>query len=290
MTHILKNKYLTVQISELGAEIISVKKGQCEYMWQRDEKYWACCAPIMFPVCGRLFDGKYTYGGKEYSLQNHGFVRRTIFDVKEKSDEKIVFITKESETTLKQYPFSFSLEISYELKENAVYSQIVVTNTGDDILPFATGAHPGFCVPIDDKGSFSDYYIEFEEGVSPSHLLFAPACLQTGKKKALKLDKGYRLHLYHEMFDNDAIFMSGAGTKATLKSDKTDKFVTVCYEGFSYLGLWHKPQSDAPYVCIEPWCGLPSYDGVIDDFEDRSDMFRLEKGGTKSVSYSIIFG
>ena len=106
----------------------------------------------------------------------------------------------------------------------------------------------------------------------------------------MKLEKGYRLHLYHEMFDNDAIFMSGAGTKVTLKSDKTDRFVTVCFEGFSYLGLWHKPQSDAPYVCIEPWCGLPSYDGVIDDFDDKSDMFRLEKGGTKSVSYSIIFG
>ena len=26
------------------------------------------------------------------------------------------------------------------------------------------------------------------------------------------------------------------------------------FEGFPYLGIWTKP--NAPFICIEPWCGL----------------------------------
>ncbi len=290
MLHTLKNNTLTVEISDIGAEIFSVKKDGCEYIWQRDEKYWAGCAPIMFPVCGRLFGFKYTYKGKEYAMENHGFIRKTVMDVKEKSDDRIVFAFSANEDSLKQYPFMFEIEISYYLEENNLYSEISVKNTGDDILPFAPGAHPAFNVPLDGKGSFSDYYIEFEEGTCPDHMLFTPTCYQTGQKTALKLSEGYKLPLHHDMFDNDAIFMSRAGKKVSLKSKLTDRFVTMYFADMPYLGLWHMPKTDAPYVCIEPWCGLPSYDGVTDDFSDRSDMFRLEKGGSKTVGYAICFG
>ena len=290
MNYTLKNDVLTVEISDLGAQILSVKRGNCEYIWQRDEKYWANCAPIMFPVCGRIFGSTYTYAGKEYHMENHGFARLSVFDAKQDGDCKITFTLTDSEETLKQYPFNFRLEITYKLDSDTLSSEITVKNTGKDILPFAPGAHPGFCVPLDGKGEFSDYYIEFEEGVSPDHMIFTDTCFQTGHKKALKLEKGYRLPLHHDMFDNDAIFMSKAGNKASLKSDKTDRFVTYNYQGFPYLGLWHKPKSDAPYVCIEPWYGLPSYDGALDDFATRSDMFRLEPNGVKTVGYSIIFG
>ena len=75
----------------------------------------------------------------------------------------------------------------------------------------------------------------------------------------------------------------------TLKSDKSERSVTMSYEGMPYLGIWHKPRTQAPYVCIEPWCGLPSFDGQIDDMSKKSDMFHILPNKEKAISYSIEF-
>ena len=50
------------------------------------------------------------------------------------------------------------------------------------------------------------------------------------------------------------------------------------YPGFPYLGFWHKPKTEAPYLCIEPWHGLPSDEGVVDDLDTKHDMVRLPAG------------
>ena len=95
--------------------------------------------------------------------------------------------------------------------------------------------------------------------------------------------------LKHSLFDIDAIFMSNMAKSVTLKSDLSERSVRLEYSDMSYLGIWHKPQSDAPYVCIEPWCGLPSFDGKIDDLSTKNDMFRLERGSSKTIRYAMIF-
>ena len=61
----LQNEELKVQIKELGAEVQSVitKEGR-ECTWQGDPTFWKGRGPHLFPICGRLTDGKYTYKGK----------------------------------------------------------------------------------------------------------------------------------------------------------------------------------------------------------------------------------
>ena len=46
-----------------------------------------------------------------------------------------------------------------------------------------------------------------------------------------------------------------------------------------YLGLWHVPKKEAPYICIEPWYSVPAYDGKVDDLDTKRDMIHLEAGG-----------
>lgn len=53
------------------------------------------------------------------------------------------------------------------------------------------------------------------------------------------------------------------------------------------LGLWHKPKSNAPYICIEPWHGIPSDDGVVDDFKEKQQMIRLNANKRYDNSYTI---
>ena len=46
-----------------------------------------------------------------------------------------------------------------------------------------------------------------------------------------------------------------------------------------FLGLWHAPHTDAPYVCIEPWENLPSVDGGVEDITKKENIGVLEPNG-----------
>lgn len=289
MIYTLKNDILNVKIASLGAELISVKKGGCEYMWQKNAEYWNGCAPVLFPICGRFYQTKYTLDGKEYTMGTHGFARLSEFEAVSVSDAELVLRLTENKATLEQYPFEFSLTLTYALDGNRLSCRADILNTGDRTLPAAYGAHPGFNVPLD-GGGFEDYFLEFGDFCSPDELVFSATCFNTGKKKAWQLEDGKRLPLRHSLFDVDGVFFSGTSNRVTLKSELSERFVTLCFDGFPYLGIWHAPRTDAPYLCIEPWCGLPSFDGEIDDLATKNDMFRIPRGEKKSISYSVIFG
>ena len=51
-------------------------------------------------------------------------------------------------------------------------------------------------------------------------------------------------------------------------SKKKKPLFSIHFDGFPYLGIWTKP--NAPFLCIEPWCGLADnvlHNGVIDEKE-----------------------
>jgi len=54
-----------------------------------------------------------------------------------------------------------------------------------------------------------------------------------------------------------------------------------------YLGIWHMPKLEAPYVCLEPWSSLPSRQDVIEDFSKKEDMLRLKPHKTYTNTWSI---
>ena len=76
----------------------------------------------------------------------------------------------------------------------------------------------------------------------------------------------------------------------TLKSRKSDKFVRMEYPKMKFLGIWHKPQTTAPYICIEPWTSLPAYDGKVDDLETKNEMTVLGAGESYDNEFKIIIG
>ena len=290
MNYILKNEQLTATLSSLGAELISVQcKGNCEYIWQGDEKYWSGQAPVLFPICGRFFGTKYTYRGKEYSMGTHGFARNSEFEAVSVSTTEVTFLLIANDQTRAEYPFEFEFYVTYSLNGARLDIKHEIKNKDEKTLIATVGAHPGFNVPLD-NGSFDDWYLEFSEECYPDELVFSKTCFNTGLKRPLNLESSRILRLSHDLFDIDGIFMSNTSRSVTLKSDKSERFVRVEYPDMPYLGLWHAPRSDAPYVCIEPWCGLPSYDGETEALENKNDTFRLAKGSSKKINYAIIFG
>ena len=79
-TLFISNEFLRAGISTLGAELISLTDGAGrEYIWQRGPSVWNRSAPLLFPVIGRLRDGRYTHRGAEYLMGRHGFARDSAF-------------------------------------------------------------------------------------------------------------------------------------------------------------------------------------------------------------------
>ena len=78
--------------------------------------------------------------------------------------------------------------------------------------------------------------------------------------------------------------------EVTLKGANSKRFVKVTYPGMKYVGFWHKPKTEAPYVCIEPWMSVPADDGKVDDLETKRDMYRLASGGVNEQSFTITIG
>lgn len=290
MNYILKNDEITVTLSDVGAELISVKRGDCEYIWQGDEKYWNGQCPFAFPICGRVIDGVYLHEGKQYELGCHGFARHQKFEARPTTNAEIRFVLTANEETKAVYPFDFELTIIYRLEGNRLSNKVIIKNTGKGILPVTFGAHPGYNVPLDGKGKFEDFYLEFGEPCSPDEIVLSPTCFITGGRRPKMLEDGKIIPLTHDLFDNDALFLSRAASSITLKSDKSDRFVTMEYADMPYVGFWHASHTDAPYVCIEPWCGLPDYDGAPGEIMQKNDLFRLIPGGEKIIRFATVFG
>ena len=108
---ILENYEARVVIDEHASEIHSFtdKDTDNEYMWQGDPAYWAGRNPTLFPMVGATWDKILHINGKEYKTGNHGFTRRSDFTCVEHDDNHCIMELKDSEATLAEYPFHFTL-------------------------------------------------------------------------------------------------------------------------------------------------------------------------------------
>lgn len=284
----LENEYLTVHVQELGAQLWSIKdKEGNEYLWQGDEKYWGDRAPNLFPHIARLTEGAYTLNGQRYEMDIHGFAKDSFFEATRISDSHVIFKMKDSERTRVQYPYAFTFSISYRLGKSGIEITYSVKNEDDKELYFAVGGHPGFNVPFEDGTKFEDYYLEFDKAEAAKRVGFSEDCYVTGPNVLYPQEEGKRIPLHHDMFDEDAIVLTDMARGVTLTSEKGKKAIYVSYPDMPYLGLWHWPKTDAPYICIEPWSALPARKGVVEDFATQPGMERLMPGCTCQKQFCI---
>ena len=288
MIYSIENKILKATVDTSGAQLQSIysKATETEYLWQGDPAYWAGRAYNLFPTIGRMYKNTYTYDGNEYSLRCHGIARYRAFQLTDRTATKLTFRLTEDEDSLKEYPFKFEFFIRYELKEATLEISFIVKNTAEKELIFALGGHPGFNVPFG-NGAFEDYYLEFSEKTKVLFHTLSESKFMTGEKLPLPLTEGVRLPLRHELFDNDAAILGNTCREISLKSKADPRYITVKYPDFRYIGVWHTPETDAPFVCIEPWSALPATDGVITDLSAKEDMTRLAPGKTYKTLWSI---
>jgi galactose mutarotase-like enzyme len=285
--YLIKKGRYRITVRSYGAELCSFldTESMKEYIWQADPQVWSRHAPVLFPIVGKLQHDTYTFQGETYHLPQHGFARDQTFKMVELTDNSLLFELRETEATLKQYPFPFLLQIKYVLEDNTVTVGYRVQNPGEEDLYFSIGGHPGFNCPLQAGELFTDYFLEFEQAETLERYLVEEGLLTGETEKVLQDERV--LPLQDDLFAKDALVLKEfASSQLALKSNKHPHQITVQFKNFPYLGIWSKPVG-ASFVCIEPWYGVASTIGSSTDLTQKEGILPLAPGQDFTCSYTI---
>ena len=276
----LKNEFLTASFNEVGAELKSLVFDGKEYIWEGRSEVWQGSCPLLFPICGGLKNDKYTFNGKEYTLQKHGYARFATFEIEDKTDNSIVFLHKSDEETKKSFPFDYELRVIYTLEVKAVKVDYSVKNLSDNTMYFNIGSHEGYYTPE----GIEDYDVIFPQSETLNSYVLYGNLLSNQQLPILK-DSNI-LPLYDKYFTVDAlVFKSLKSRAATLRNRKTGKAVRVDFPDNDYFLLWHKP--NAPYMCLEPWNGIPDIIDSSYDITEKEGIIALPSGLEYNNTHTI---
>lgn len=289
MLYTLKLNEFTAIADSFGGELISYKDGDgLDYLWGGDKKYWIGRSPHLFPIIGTLKNNVTNIEGKSFTMNKHGFARNSDFTVADKGSNYIVFLLKSNEEISKVYPYEFELYIKHELIEDGFKTSYCVKNTDNKPIHFCIGGHVGFRVPLKEDESFEDYSIIFDRKIRGE--AFNPPNDEA-------FDKGSTIHylentnilpLKYEDFDKGAIIFDKIESHLIyLKHNKKNQGIRFCFDKFLVLALWTFPKKKAPYICLEPWHGLPAMTTDGEAFKDKPYIITLDKNQKFDIGYSV---
>lgn len=288
----LQNEYLTVEVSDLGAELQSIKDADDkEYLWQGDDKYWGRRSPILFPIVCGLWKGTYRTEGETYQLGRHGFARDMNFKVLRQTDHSVTYVLHETENTLRQYPYHFMLSITYKLVNNEVHVIWHVHNTDTREMHFQIGAHPAFNLPGISEGEPIKGVLRFDNTDEIDRIYGNHDGCITDDRYPLPTLEGGLLPFNEETFKDDAIVIDHCQLHSIEILDPQDarpvvtvKFNTPC------VGIWTPYGKNAPFICLEPWYGVHDHYEYKGQFRDKYLMNHLQPGASFMSEYVIRIG
>jgi galactose mutarotase-like enzyme len=274
---VLEDATLHVEIAPHGAEPTSLQllDRDVEFLWQGDPATWGRQAPLLFPIVGRLRDDRFLWRGREYRLPQHGFARDRVFRLVGRGNAWATFELNESAETLDAYPFRFRLAVTHRVADGALRTSMVVDNPGDEPLPFSIGAHPGFRCPLRMDEDLDRYVVRFEEAETADRLVVEDGLIGAQSEPFLRDEREVRLS--DTLFDRGALVFAGLRSERVRLAGPDGSGVELTFRGFPYFGIWSKP--GAPFVCLEPWCGIADRADHDGDLSSKEGLIWLAPGG-----------
>lgn len=296
MTYSVENDFIKITVESLGGELISVinKKTNNEMMWNGNPDVWPGHCPILFPICGKLKNGKTIIDGKEYEIPKHGFIRSMNLELLDKKENQLDFIAKSNEKTMKLFPREFEFQLSFIINQNELTNKIKITNKDSKELRFGLGFHPAFALPFDNNHTTEDYELQFETPQTP---IVKENCM-SGQNEGLVSDNTYAIaensktiKLNDRMFDSDSLCLSKITAKnISLVEKDSDKKITVVIEKFPYVLLWSQPNMDSlKFLCIEPWHVVQDRTDATGNWNEKPCAAELKSGESWETEMKIIY-
>ena len=292
----ISSNSLTASIDTMGAQLMSLRKGESEYLWQGDSNWWPRRAPILFPIVGVLKDSKAESAEGTISLARHGLARLNQFEVVEQSPSSVTLQLKSTEETLKSYPYDFELKLIFSVAGDTLTQSYKVTNPANVVLPFTLGAHPAFNIPIPgvEAASLDQYYLLFTR----SWTSYGPSITDEGlcdyaTPQRLVVDSD-TLPLSWDLIDREkTITLEDVPDRritlaANMEASSEAHGIQMEFDGFDYLGIWSAAPG-CPFVALEPWCGIADTVDTDGIFEHKPGIICLdpEQSITKTLSIKV---
>lgn len=279
---------LSIEVSEHGAELTSLRCDGREYLWNGDAAYWNRHSPVLFPVVGKPYNNELHVDGKAYPMKQHGFARDSEFEQVE-SNRGICFRMKDTDRH-DVYPYRFGLEVTYIIQGSDLWVCWYVENLDNRDMYYQIGAHPAFLLPdynpADDIHGYIQYKHE-EKDVSP----LLTSQLEDGNRVA-RTDGGVRLPnvmpIRHDTFAHDALMIEDwQMTEATLCDKQGDQVLSVyCFDADAF-GIWAPNKEGCPFVCLEPWQGICDRKGFTGDISQRDIIHAIGPSDHGHFDYRI---
>ena len=281
----IQNEKFSATIALHGAELRSFRDlntGE-EFMWKADPEEWNGVAPILFPMVGKLVDGKTTINGKSVMMPGHGVLRNMDAQLVKQEEQRAELQFTSTEETLTHYPFAFNFIVYFSLAGPTLTVSYQAENTGPQTMPFMVGSHPAFALDLENY-AHSDYFIEFSEPETLDLLGLRDLRIRTISEQYL--DRETKIPLSKILFDQDALIFDDikSGT-VRLKNLYGTRYLEMETGGARQFGIWAKP--GAAYVCLEPWHGVVDFEDSDIAFEKKPGMMTLPAGESFETFYSI---
>ena len=301
----LSNDGFQACISSSGAQLLSFKNRSTgvEHIWNGNPQVWKFRAPILFPIVSRLKDGYYLWQEKEYPLTNHGFARDLEHTVVESSATRVLWRLTDGEYTHKLFPWPFVLETEYRLEGSTLVFCTTVTNSGQEELSFSIGSHTGLVYPWAGS-SKDDFVIRFEQQEVPDFVQVSVDGFPLGSWQAEENGQSQKKSFVPQTIPyphitsgqiklQDGFFASGhiltnfTSRWVALENTVTGDRGKVNTDGYPCLVLWQSPSEQHPFVCIEPWYGLPDCADTNHRWEEKAGLVTLQPGKSFTTNQSL---
>ena len=223
--------------------------------------------PILFPFPNRIRDGKWEFEGQTYQFDKpadapttiHGLLLNLPYQVEEHTADangaRLVcsLNAEDFPEVIRQFPFPFTIEIVYTVKDAVLTMEVAIKNTGDRNMPVGFGIHPYFSVDLGTEANAADAvitvpvakYWELDDVLVPTgtqHDVTGTLDLRGGQPfSALKLDHVFTDVQYADGVSRCIIENRDTGYGMVMESDSQ----------FRELVVYTPPGRDA--ICFEPY-------------------------------------
>jgi galactose mutarotase-like enzyme len=276
---------LTAQIDPLGAQLFTLRDvdGQ-DLLWDGDAAFWTGRAPILFPIVGALAGGRYRCDGEIYHLSRHGFARTKRFEVSQATGTTATFTLQSDAETASVYPFAFGLAVTFAIHRQTLTITASIRNPGDQSLPASFGFHPAFRWPLPYGRARAGHRILFAaDEPGPIRRLDGQGLVKPMGEATPVI--GRELTLTDSLFADDAVIFDRLSSRSLRYGADDGPALRIDFPDAPYLGVWSKP--GAPFVAIEPWCGIADPEGFQDDFRRKPGVFEVAPGRERRISIHV---
>jgi galactose mutarotase-like enzyme len=284
----IENNQFKISVLKKGAQLCKFinKLDNESVLWEGNPDFWAKHSPILFPNIGKLKNDFYTLNQKTLQLPKHGFVKDVDWELVEIQNDCFSLKTKSTKETLAIFPFDFEIIINFKLSEKGLKVEHLVKNTGLNNLYFSIGAHPAFKIPFHQNSIFTDYQLVFEQNETCNEMNLTTDGFLLGSENIL-LNQKNTINLNEDLFYQDTVIIPNLlSKKITIENHKNNrKKLIFSWENFTYLAIWK--QKNAPFLCLEPWQGLPDFDNHDGNWLNKIGNDCLHPNNSKIYSWTM---